>query len=97
MIRRQGNSGLSSSHSCHSASIRPSRSRIPGFSGYLCPFYVTPPVGDRPMLEDLARAWTASGLRPVIDSVFPFARAREAFDHLMTGSHVGKIVIALSD
>ncbi|CAI9122226.1 MULTISPECIES: zinc-binding dehydrogenase [Acetobacteraceae] len=48
------------------------------------------------MLEDLARAWTASGLRPVIDSVFPFARAREAFDHLMTGSHVGKIVIALS-
>nr|WP_269209015.1 zinc-binding dehydrogenase [Komagataeibacter europaeus] len=63
----------------------------------MCPFYVTPPVGDRPMLEDLARAWTASGLRPVIDSVFPFARAREAFDHLMTGSHVGKIVIALSD
>ncbi|WP_261764216.1 zinc-binding dehydrogenase [Kozakia baliensis] len=29
--------------------------------------------------------------------MFPFARAREAFDHLMTGSHVGKIVIALSD
>ncbi|WP_349291991.1 zinc-binding dehydrogenase [Gluconobacter sp. Dm-74] len=54
-------------------------------------------MGHRPMLEDLARAWTASGLRPVIDSVFPFARAREAFDHLMTGSHVGKIVIALSD
>ncbi|GAL98559.1 alcohol dehydrogenase, partial [Acetobacter tropicalis] len=53
--------------------------------------------GNSPMLEDLARAWTASGLRPVIDSVFPFARAREAFDHLMTGSHVGKIVIALSD
>lgn len=54
-------------------------------------------VGDRPMLEDLVRAWTASGLKPVIDSVFPFARAREAFDHLMTGSHVGKIVITLSD
>lgn len=54
-------------------------------------------VGDRPMLEDLVCAWTASNLTPVIDSVFSFAQLREAFDHLMTGSHVGKIVITVAD
>ncbi|WP_147061377.1 zinc-binding dehydrogenase, partial [Kozakia baliensis] len=54
-------------------------------------------VGGRPMLEDLVRACSASGLKPVIDSVFPFAHVREAFEHLMTGSHVGKIVITLMD
>ncbi|WP_332105207.1 hypothetical protein [Acetobacter aceti] len=33
----------------------------------------------------------------MIDSVFPFAHVRERFEHLMTGSHVGKIVISPSD
>ncbi|MGV4877998.1 zinc-binding dehydrogenase [Acetobacter indonesiensis] len=54
-------------------------------------------VGDRPMLEDLVSAWTVSGLKPVIDSVFPFVQTRAAFEHLMTGNHVGKIVITISD
>ncbi len=54
-------------------------------------------VGDRPMLEELLRVWTVSGLSPVIDSVFSFAEARAAFQHLQSGSHVGKIVITVND
>ncbi|WP_368670128.1 zinc-binding dehydrogenase [Phenylobacterium aquaticum] len=34
-----------------------------------------------------------SGLRPVIDRVFPFEAAREAFTHLESGAHMGKVVI----
>lgn len=52
-------------------------------------------VGDRPMLEDLVRVWSASDLSAIIDSVFSFTDARQAFDHLKSGSHVGKIVIAV--
>ena len=35
------------------------------------------------------------GLRPVIDTVFPFAEARRAFAHLQSRDRLGKIVINL--
>ncbi|WP_304180083.1 zinc-binding dehydrogenase, partial [Phenylobacterium aquaticum] len=50
-------------------------------------------VGDRAGLIELTRAVTMSGLRPVIDRVFPFEAAREAFTHLESGAHMGKVVI----
>ena len=50
-------------------------------------------VGDRAMLEDLVRAWAASGLKPVIDRTFAFDEAPQAFAHLHSGGHMGKIVI----
>jgi len=34
-------------------------------------------------------------LRPVIDRVFDFDQAREAFLHMQSASHFGKIVIRL--
>jgi NADPH:quinone reductase-like Zn-dependent oxidoreductase len=50
-------------------------------------------VGDRAALMDLTRAVAASGLRPIIDHVFAFDQAREAFSHLESGAHLGKVVI----
>jgi NADPH:quinone reductase-like Zn-dependent oxidoreductase len=50
-------------------------------------------VGDRAALLDLNRAVAASGLKPIVDRVFGFDEAREAFSHLESGAHLGKIVI----
>ena len=51
-------------------------------------------VGSREMFEDMNRAISLHGLRPVIDRVFSFAEAREAFKHMQVASHFGKIVIS---
>jgi NADPH:quinone reductase-like Zn-dependent oxidoreductase len=51
-------------------------------------------VGNRQMFEAMNRAIEATGLKPVIDKVFPFAQARDAYRHLKSQNHFGKIVIA---
>jgi NADPH:quinone reductase-like Zn-dependent oxidoreductase len=43
------------------------------------------------MNEGIARA----RLRPVVDRVFPFEQAREAYQHLQRGAHFGKVVVAV--
>lgn len=53
-------------------------------------------VGDRANLEDLVRAVSMSGLKPVIDRVFAFDDTKQAFSHLQSGRHIGKIVIRVS-
>jgi alcohol dehydrogenase len=50
-------------------------------------------VGDRAALLDLNRAIAATSLKPIIDRVFAFDEAREAFSHLESGAHFGKVVI----
>jgi NADPH:quinone reductase-like Zn-dependent oxidoreductase len=50
-------------------------------------------VGSRTMFESLARAVAARGLRPIIDSTFPFEAAPDAYAHLASGRHFGKVVI----
>jgi len=50
-------------------------------------------VGDRAALLELTRAVAASGLRPIVNRVFGFEEAREAFSHLESGEHLGKVVI----
>ena len=52
-------------------------------------------VGSRAGFEALTRALGTSTIRPVIDRVFPFDEAREAFAYLASGSHFGKICIEL--
>jgi NADPH:quinone reductase-like Zn-dependent oxidoreductase len=51
-------------------------------------------VGNRQMFEAMNRAIEADGLKPVIDKVFPFAEAKEAYRHLKSQAHFGKIVIS---
>jgi NADPH:quinone reductase-like Zn-dependent oxidoreductase len=52
-------------------------------------------VGSREMFEDMNRLVAAKGIKPVIDRVFPFADAPAAFRHLESGSHFGKVVVAV--
>jgi NADPH:quinone reductase-like Zn-dependent oxidoreductase len=50
-------------------------------------------VGSRELFEDMARALSQSHIKPVVDRVFAFDEAIEAFEHMASGSHFGKIVI----
>jgi len=52
--------------------------------------------GSRAMLVRLVRAIEANGIQPVIDSTYPFDRAAEAYAHLASASHVGKVLIKVS-
>ncbi len=52
-------------------------------------------VGSRAMFERMLRAFAVSQIHPVIDRVFPFADARDAYAYLQSGAHFGKIVVTL--
>jgi NADPH:quinone reductase-like Zn-dependent oxidoreductase len=53
-------------------------------------------VGSRAMFEQMNAAVTKARLRPVVDRVFAFDQAREAFLHMESASHFGKIVIRVT-
>ena len=50
-------------------------------------------VGSREMFRDMNRAIALHSLHPVIDRVFPFTEAKEAYRHLESQTHLGKVVI----
>jgi NADPH:quinone reductase-like Zn-dependent oxidoreductase len=50
-------------------------------------------VGSRADFEAMNRFLAEKQLHPVIDRIFPFAQAPDAYDHLAGGSHFGKVVI----
>ena len=50
-------------------------------------------VGSREGLQDVARTIAMADIKPVIDRVFDFESARDAFANLESGSHFGKVVI----
>jgi NADPH:quinone reductase-like Zn-dependent oxidoreductase len=52
-------------------------------------------VGSREMFEAMNRAMTVNQVHPVIDKVFPFSEAREAYRYLESGAHFGKVCIAV--
>lgn len=52
-------------------------------------------VGSRAMFTRMNRAIAANHIKPVIDRVFPFTEAREAFHHLENGRHFGKVVVTV--
>jgi NADPH:quinone reductase-like Zn-dependent oxidoreductase len=54
-------------------------------------------VGSREMFEELNRALEQSNVRPVIDKIFSFASAPEAFEYMASGSHFGKVVIRVGE
>jgi NADPH:quinone reductase-like Zn-dependent oxidoreductase len=51
-------------------------------------------VGSRADFEAMNRALALHRLRPVIDRVFPFERAIEAYRHFENRAHFGKVVIS---
>ena len=52
-------------------------------------------VGSREDFEAMNAFITQHRLRPIIDRVFSFEDAPAAYEHMASGSHLGKIVIAL--
>lgn len=50
-------------------------------------------VGGRDLFEAMNRAVAQHGMRPVVDRVFPFDQAAEAFKLMKEAGHFGKIVI----
>ena len=52
-------------------------------------------VGSREMFEGMNRAMAVNQVHPVIDKIFPFEQAREAYRHLASGAHFGKVCIAI--
>jgi NADPH:quinone reductase-like Zn-dependent oxidoreductase len=54
-------------------------------------------VGSRAMFEQMNEAIAKATLRPIVDRVFPLGQAREAFQHMESGSHFGKIVIRVAE
>jgi NADPH:quinone reductase-like Zn-dependent oxidoreductase len=53
-------------------------------------------VGSRVMFEQMNAAIAAANLHPVIDHVFDFDQAQQAFQHMQSASHFGKIVIRIA-
>lgn len=52
-------------------------------------------VGSREMFLAMNRAIQLHDIHPVIDRVFPFEEAKEAYRYLKSGAHFGKVVIAV--
>ncbi len=52
-------------------------------------------VGSRAMQEDLSRLVAQRQIKPVVDRVFDIHEAREAYRHLASGNHFGKVVISV--
>ncbi|UXI69861.1 zinc-dependent alcohol dehydrogenase family protein [Tahibacter amnicola] len=53
-------------------------------------------VGSRAMAEDLSRFIAANRIHPVVDRVFEFGQAADAYAHLESGAHFGKVVIDMA-
>ena len=52
-------------------------------------------VGSRRMYQDMNRAITLHGMKPVIDRTFPFVDARAAYHAMTAAGHFGKLVIEI--
>ena len=52
-------------------------------------------VGPRPLFEQLVAAIEVNNIKPVIDKVFPFDKAKDAFALQSSGDFIGKIVISI--
>jgi NADPH:quinone reductase-like Zn-dependent oxidoreductase len=52
-------------------------------------------VGSVAMFEGLVRALEANQIDPIIDRTFGFAEAKDAYAHLASATHFGKVVIRI--
>lgn len=52
--------------------------------------------GPRDRFEEMCRFYERHQIRPVVDRVFGFKEANEAFKYLASGSHFGKVVIKVA-
>jgi NADPH:quinone reductase-like Zn-dependent oxidoreductase len=50
-------------------------------------------VGNRAMFEDMLDAMVVNRIKPIIDTVFEFDHAADAYRHQIAGAHFGKVVV----
>jgi alcohol dehydrogenase len=50
-------------------------------------------IGSRAQFEELVQLIDANAVRPAIDRVFAFNEFKDAFAHVASGSHLGKVVV----
>jgi len=53
-------------------------------------------VGPRELFRDLLDALKHNNVHPIVDKVFPFEQAIDAFKYLESGAHFGKVVIKVA-
>jgi len=53
-------------------------------------------IGSRKQFEDMNRLISGQQIRPVVDKVFTFEQAKEAYEYLASQKHVGKVVIKVA-
>ena len=54
-------------------------------------------MGNAAEYREIVRQLGEGQLRPIMDSTYPFARAREAFERLASGAQHGKIAVQIAD
>ncbi len=54
-------------------------------------------IGPQESMRDMCQAIEVSGMKPVIDKVFPFEASADAFRHLQAATHFGKVCISIAD
>jgi NADPH:quinone reductase-like Zn-dependent oxidoreductase len=52
-------------------------------------------VGNRRMFRELNRCIELTGMKPLIDKVFSFEESRGAYEYIVKGLHMGKIIITV--
>jgi NADPH:quinone reductase-like Zn-dependent oxidoreductase len=52
-------------------------------------------VGSRAMFEQMNEAISINRMQPVVDKVFSFDEAADAYAYQFAGKHFGKVVIAV--
>jgi len=51
--------------------------------------------GSKFMLENLNRALTANNVKPIVDKIYEFEDARQAYHDMEKANHFGKLVIKI--
>lgn len=47
------------------------------------------------MLERMNAAIEVNGMKPVVDKVFPFDQAPDAYRYQQSGAHFGKVIVRI--
>ena len=50
-------------------------------------------VGSRAMFENMLKAMVVNHIKPIVNTVFEFDHAADAYHQQMAGAHFGKVVI----
>ncbi|KAL4254680.1 Zinc-type Alcohol Dehydrogenase-like protein [Abortiporus biennis] len=54
-------------------------------------------IGSRRQFEDMLRLIETHDIKPVVNSVFAFTEVKQAYEHLLSQKHIGKVVIRVQN